>query len=78
MVRVLSVDLRGRVVTAIADDLSPRQATVRRQRCDRRSMRIEAHTELILEAYEATPDITLAELQALLADQDTEVALGKM
>ncbi|GHH19911.1 hypothetical protein GCM10008023_27220 [Sphingomonas glacialis] len=39
-------------------------------------MRIEAHAELILEAYKATPDITLAELQALLADHGTEVALG--
>ncbi|PTQ58158.1 transposase [Sphingomonas sp. PP-CE-3G-477] len=43
---------------------------------DRRSMRIEAHAELILEACKATPDITLAELQALLADHGTEVALG--
>ena len=39
-------------------------------------MRIEAHAELILEACKATPDITLAELQALLADHGTEVALG--
>jgi transposase len=31
---------------------------------------------LILDAYKATPDITLAELQALLADHGTEVALG--
>nr|WP_156348770.1 IS630 family transposase [Sphingomonas sp. Leaf230] len=43
---------------------------------DRRSMRIEAHAGLILDAYKATPDITLAELQALLADHGTEVALG--
>ena len=39
-------------------------------------MRIEAHAGLILETYQATPDITLAELQALLADHGTEVALG--
>lgn len=43
---------------------------------DRRSMRIEAHAGLILDAYKATPDVTLAELQALLADHGTEVALG--
>ena len=43
---------------------------------DRRSMRIKAHAGLILDAYKATPDITLAELQALLADHGTEVALG--
>jgi transposase len=38
--------------------------------------KIEAHAGLILDAYEATPDITLAELQALLADHGTQVALG--
>jgi transposase len=37
---------------------------------------MEAHPGLILDAYKATPDITLAELQALLADHGTEVALG--
>ena len=39
-------------------------------------MRIKTHAGLILAAYEATPDITLPELQALLADHGTEVALG--
>ncbi len=39
-------------------------------------MRIEAHAGLIRDAYKATLDITLAELQALLADHGTEVALG--
>jgi hypothetical protein len=34
------------------------------------------HAGLILEAYKATPDITLTELQTLLADHGTEVALG--
>ena len=102
MARALSVDLRDRVVAAIAGGLSRRQAAVRfgvsavsavrwqqlanqhgtpapqKQGGDRRSMRIEVHAELILEAYKATPDITLAELQALLADHGTEVALGTM
>ncbi|WP_159513364.1 IS630 family transposase [Sphingomonas sp. T1] len=100
MARALSVDLRDRVVAAIASGLSRRQAALRfgvsaasavrwqqlanqhgtpapqQQGGDRRSMRIEAHAELILEAYKATPDITLTELQALLADHGTEVALG--
>jgi len=43
---------------------------------DRRSGKIEAHADLILGTVETTPDITLAELQALLADHGTEVALG--
>ena len=43
---------------------------------DRRSNKIEAYADLILSAYETTPDITLAELQALLADRGTQVALG--
>lgn len=100
MARALSVDLRDRVVAAIASGLSRRQAAVRfgvsaanavqwqqlanqhgtpapqQQGGDRRSKRIEAHAELILEAYKATPDITLSELQALMADHATEVALG--
>lgn len=100
MARVLSVDLRKRVVAAIASGVSRRQAAVRfgvsaasairwqqlaadhgtpkpqQQGGDRRSARIEAHADLILRAYEATPDITLAELQALLADHRIQVALG--
>ena len=43
---------------------------------DRRSGKIEACADLILSAYETMPDITLAELQALLADRGTQVALG--
>jgi transposase len=43
---------------------------------DRRLMRIEAHAELILKAYNAAPGITLSELQALLGNHGTEVALG--
>ena len=45
---------------------------------DRRSGKIEAHADLILGAYKMTPDITLAELQALLADRGTQVALGTL
>jgi transposase len=100
MAPALSVDLRDRVVAAVAGDLSPRQAAVQfgvsaasavqwqqlanqhgtparqQQGDDRRSMGVEAHAGLILDAYKATPDITLAELQAPLADRGTEVALG--
>jgi transposase len=100
MARALSVDLRNRVVAAIAGGLSRRQAAARfgvsaasairwqqlvtqhgtpkpqQQGGDRRTGRIEAHADLILNAYAATPDITLAELQALLAEHDTQVALG--
>ncbi len=102
MARALSVDLRDRVVAAIAGGLSRRQAGVRfgvsaasairwqqlvaergtpapqRQGGDRRSGKVEAHADLILGAYEATPDITLAELQALVADHGTQVALGTL
>src|ERR1700712_2933466 len=100
MARALSVDLRDRVVAAIAGGLSRRQAAVRfgvsaasairwqqlaaqhgtprprQQGGDRRSGKIEAYADLILGAYGVTPDVTLAELQALLADHGTEVALG--
>ena len=38
-----------------------------RQGGDRRSHRIEAHAQLIMDAVEATPDITLAELREKLA-----------
>lgn len=102
MARALSVDLRDRVVAAIAGGLSRRQAAVRfgvsaasairwqqlvaergtpapqRQGGDRRSGKVEAHADLILGAYEATPDITLAELQALVADHGIQVALGTL
>jgi transposase len=102
MARALSVDLRDRVVAAIAGGMSRRQAAVRfgvsaasavrwqqlaaehgtpapqQQGGDRRSARIEAHAALILGAYEATPDITLAELQALLAEHGTQVAIGTL
>ncbi len=100
MARALSVDLRDRVVAAIAgrsiaqagsgslrcergkrDPVAAACDTARDAKAsaaggDRRSNKIEAHADLILCAYEATPDITLAELQALLTDHGTQVALG--
>jgi transposase len=50
----------------------------KRQGGDRRSARIEAHAGLILGAWEATPDITLIELQALLAEHGTSFAIGTL
>jgi transposase len=43
---------------------------------DRRSHRIEKHAELILSLYEATPDITLEELRAALAERGVVVGYG--
>ena len=43
---------------------------------DRRSHRIESHGELILSLYEATPDITLEELRAALAELGVSVSYG--
>lgn len=98
MSRALSVDLRKRVVAAIEDGLSCRQAAVHfgvsaasaiRWRAlslrqgdvrpgplggDRRSGRVEAHGALIMSLVEATPDVTLAELKARLAEQGVVVS----
>ena len=43
-----------------------------RQGGDRRSQRIEAHAAFILAAVEATPDVTLEELQAKLIEERGE------
>jgi len=92
MSKALSVDLRERVVQAVAAGVSCRAAAVRfgvsaasairwcaRLRAtgsvvpgalggDRRSGRIEAHAARILELVARTPDLTLAELRAVLAE----------
>jgi transposase len=102
MARALSVDLRERVVSAIADGLSCRAAAAqfrvsvasavrwaaqargsgtvapKPQGGDRRSARIEAHASLILETLAQTPDITLAELRALLAEQGIGVGIATL
>jgi transposase len=94
MGKALSVDLRERVVAAIAGGMSRRAAAAqfrvsaasavrwaalarssgdvapRPQGGDQRSARIEAHAPLILGAVQTTPDITLAELRATLAQQE--------
>jgi transposase len=43
---------------------------------DRRSGRIEGAAEFLLATVEETPDITLAELQALLKERDLSVGTG--
>ena len=92
MSKALSVDLRERVVQAVAAGVSCRAAAVRfgvsaasairwcaRLRAtgsvvpgalggDRRSGRTEAHAARILELVARTPDLTLAELRAVLAE----------
>ena len=102
MSKALSVDLRDRVVAAIEEGMSCRQAAVRfgvsassaiRWRAlsrrqgdvrpgplggDRRSARIEAHADLILGLVKVTPDLTLAELRARLAEQGLVVGMGTL
>jgi len=97
MPRVLSQDLRERVVAAIDGGMSCRAAAARfgvsaasairwrqlvvqhgtpaakPQGGDRRAARIDAHAAFILDAIEAKDDITLAELQVLLAERGTPV-----
>jgi transposase len=45
---------------------------------DRRAGRINAHGAFILAAVEAKDDITLVELQALLAERGTPVGIGTL
>ena len=45
---------------------------------DRRSARIEAHASFLLDAIETKDDITLVEMQALLAERGTPVGLGTL
>ena len=93
----LSLDLRVRVLAAVASGLSHREvgkrfsvsaASVSRWRAlereqgsarakqmggDQRSHHIEGHRDLILSLYEATADISLQELRAVLAEQGVTV-----
>jgi transposase len=102
MVQALSLDLRKRVVTAVAGGMSRRQAAERfgvsaasavrwcalvretgeprpkPQGGDRHSHRIEAHASFILGAVEGNQDITLVEIQALLADIGVSVAVSTL
>jgi transposase len=102
MSKALSVDLRERVVRAVAAGASCRAAAARfgvsassairwcaRLRetgsvlpqalgGDRRSGRIEAHAPQILELVAGTPDLTLAELRAVLAGSVVAVGMASL
>jgi transposase len=103
MSKALSVDLRERVVRAVAAGASCRAAAARfgvsassaiprwcaRVRTtgsvvpgalggDRRSGRIEAHAPQILELVAGTPDLTLAELRAVLATSGVAVGMASL
>jgi transposase len=102
MAKSLSLDLRERVVAAVAGGVSRRQAAERfgvsaasavrwcalerktgdarpkPQGGDRHSHRIEAHAAFILDAVAKRPDITLAELRALLAGRGVSVAVSTL
>ncbi len=56
-----------------AGDITPRQ-----QGGDRRSQRIEAHAQLILDAVTAKPDITLAELRELLKHRGISAGIASL
>jgi transposase len=49
-----------------------------RQGGDRRSHRIEAHAQLILDAVAATPDITLAELREKLSGHRISASIASL
>jgi len=102
MSKALSLDLRIRVLAAIAEGMSCRQAAARfgvspssairwraleRQQGDarpkalggdRRSARIEAYAELILEMVEDTPDMTIEELRVALGAQGVSAGYGTL
>jgi transposase len=98
----LSVDLRQRVVSAVAAGATCRQAaehfgvsrasvsrwSQQKQReghvapkplgGDQRSQRIEAHAELILQTYEARPQIFLRELRDALREEGVTVSTSSL
>lgn len=98
MPSALSVDLRERVISAIEEGASRRQAAKRfgvspasticwherfiqqgrlapkPQGGDQRSQCVEAHAALILQTYEAHPQIFLCELRDALQEQGVELA----
>jgi transposase len=102
MSKALSVDLRERVVRAVAAGASCRAAAARFgvsassaiRWCtrlgetgsvmpgalggDRRSGRIEAHAAQILALVARTPDLTLAELRAVLAESGVVVGMASL
>jgi transposase len=102
MSKALSLDLRERVLAAVAAGASCRQAAARfgvsassairwrelerkqgdaRSKAlggDRRSGRIEAHAAAILSLVDETPDLTLHEIKAALAERGVSVGVGTL
>lgn len=102
MSKALSLDLRVRVLAAVAGGMSHRSAgerfgvsaaSVSRWRTrereqgdarpkalggDRRSQRVEAHAPAILALVAATPDRTLKELRADLAEKGVSLGYGTL
>lgn len=102
MSTALSLDLRTRVLAAVAEGASHREAATRfgvsaasvsRWRAlarrqgdarpkplggDRRSGRVEAQAELILRLLGETPDATLEELRAVLAEHGQSFGYGTL
>src|SRR4028118_1713427 len=65
--------IRGPSLSRRTGDVRPK-----RQGGDKRSARIEAHAPVILGAVAAKPDITLVELQGLLAEHRVAVAVSTL
>jgi transposase len=65
--------VRWAAQAASSGDLTPQK-----QGGDRRSARIEAEADFILDAVEAKEDITLTELQVKLAERGLRVGLGTL
>ena len=91
MGKCLSNELRVRVVEAVAARFGVSAPSAIRwvqswhergdvgakpQGGDRRSGRIEAHGEFVLDQVAQTPDVTLEELQALLRERGIAVGIG--
>jgi transposase len=98
----LSKDLRVRVIRAVEEGSSRRQAAARfgvsvssairwvddwrqngrtaarPQGGDQRSDRIEAEADFLLAQIAQTPDVTLAELQAMLRERGVSVGIGTL
>lgn len=102
MTKALSMDLRSRVLRAVSDGMSCRQAAAHfgvsassairwheRERTqghadpkpqggDRRSGRIEAYAGMILSLVAATPDMTLSEIRAALAETGASFGIATL
>ena len=69
----ISSAIRWAAQVRLTGDVRPRRVGG-----DKRSQRIEAHASSILQAVQGKPDITLAELRDLLAQQGVKVAISSL